>query len=66
MASTELNRRVERVGGYPPLCEMDDTQRREFHEALLDADNFEICPGSGRRRSSRRSRTGRSSGWTAN
>jgi hypothetical protein len=31
--------------GYPPLCEMDDRQRREFHEALLDADSFEDLPG---------------------
>jgi hypothetical protein len=26
------------VVGYPPLVEVDDGQRREFHEALLDAD----------------------------
>jgi hypothetical protein len=24
---------------------MDDRQRREFHEALLDADSFEGLPG---------------------
>jgi hypothetical protein len=24
---------------------MDDRQRREFHEALLDADSFEDLPG---------------------
>jgi hypothetical protein len=30
---------------------MSDIQRREFHEALLDADRFEALPGSGRRRS---------------
>jgi hypothetical protein len=30
---------------YPPLVEMDDRQRREFHEALLDADSFEDLPG---------------------
>ena len=24
---------------------MDDSQRREFHEALLDADAFEDLPG---------------------
>jgi hypothetical protein len=30
---------------YPPLCEMGDPQRREFHEALLDADAFEDLPG---------------------
>jgi hypothetical protein len=39
MASAELSRRVEKVVGYPPLLEMDDRQRREFHEALLDADS---------------------------
>jgi hypothetical protein len=30
---------------------MGADQRREFHEALLDADGFEDLPGSGRRRS---------------
>jgi hypothetical protein len=33
------------VVGYPQLVEMDDPQRRGFHEALLDADNFEDLPG---------------------
>jgi hypothetical protein len=37
MASAELSRRVEKVVAYPPLCEMAADQRREFHEALLDA-----------------------------
>jgi hypothetical protein len=45
MASAELSRRVEMVVGYPPLSEMSDQQRREFHEALLDADRFEDLPG---------------------
>jgi hypothetical protein len=45
MASAALSRRVEKVVGYPPLCDMDDSQRREFHEALLDADTFEDLPG---------------------
>jgi hypothetical protein len=45
MASAELSRRVKRVVGYPPLSEMSDLQRREFHEALLDADTFENLPG---------------------
>ena len=44
MASAELSRRVEKLVGYPPLCEMDEPQRREFHEALLDADSFEDLP----------------------
>ena len=41
MASAELSRRVEKVVRYPPLCEMDVRQRRQFYEALLDADAFE-------------------------
>ncbi|MGH3339152.1 MAG: hypothetical protein ACRDPL_10020 [Propionibacteriaceae bacterium] len=45
MASVELSRRVEKVVGYPPLSEMGDLQRREFHEALLDANGFEDLPG---------------------
>jgi hypothetical protein len=45
MASAELSRRVEKVVGYPPLCETDDAQRREFHEALLEAGTFEDLPG---------------------
>ncbi len=45
MASAELSRRVEKVVGYPPLLEMGDYQRREFHEALLEADSFEDLPG---------------------
>jgi hypothetical protein len=44
MASAELSRRVEKVAGYPPLSEMSDLQRREFHEALLDANTFEDLP----------------------
>jgi hypothetical protein len=46
MASAELSRRVGRVVRYPPLSEMGDQQRREFHEALLDANTFEDLPGS--------------------
>jgi hypothetical protein len=45
MASAELSRRVEKVVGYPPLCDMSHLQHREFHEALLDADTFEDLPG---------------------
>jgi hypothetical protein len=44
MASAELSRRVEKVVGYPPLSELAELQRREFHEALLDADSFEDLP----------------------
>ena len=45
MASAELSLRVRKVVGYPPLCDMSDPQRREFHEALLHADSFEDLPG---------------------
>jgi hypothetical protein len=45
MASAALSRRVEKVVAYPPLSEMGDSQRREFHEALLDADGFEDLSG---------------------
>jgi hypothetical protein len=40
MASAALSRRVGKVVAYPPLCEMGDLQRREFHEALLDAEGL--------------------------
>jgi hypothetical protein len=46
MASAELSRRVEKVVGYPPLSELGDLQRREFHEALLEAATFEDRPRS--------------------
>jgi hypothetical protein len=42
--TAELSRRVEKVVGYPPLSEMGDLQRREFHEAL-DASSLEDLPG---------------------
>jgi hypothetical protein len=45
MASAALSRRVGMVVAYPPLSEMSDLQRREFHEALLDADAFEDLQG---------------------
>jgi hypothetical protein len=45
MASAELSRHAGKVVGYPPLCELGADQRRELHEALLDADNFEDLPG---------------------
>jgi hypothetical protein len=51
MATAELSRRVEKVVAYPPLCEMGEQQRREFHEALLEAPPWRICLASGRRRS---------------
>jgi hypothetical protein len=37
MPSVELSRRVEKVVRYPPPSEMSERQRREFHEALLEA-----------------------------
>ena len=45
MAGVELSRRVGRVVAYPPLVEMDAKQRREFHEALLEASTFEDLSG---------------------
>jgi hypothetical protein len=45
MASAELSRRVEKVVGYPPLSELGDLQRREFHEALLESATFDDLPG---------------------
>jgi hypothetical protein len=45
MASVALSRRVEKVVSYPPLSDLGDLQRREFHEALLDAGSFEDLPG---------------------
>src|SRR5215204_4401396 len=45
MASAELSRSVEKVVGYPPLSELGDLQRREFHDALLEAGTFEDLPG---------------------
>jgi hypothetical protein len=45
MASAAFSRRIRKVVGYPPLCDMSDLQRREFHESLLDADSFEDLPG---------------------
>src|SRR5215207_6103619 len=59
MASTELRHRVEKVVAYPPLSELSDLQRRDFHEALLEAVSFEDLPGGGRRRSWQWNRTGR-------
>jgi hypothetical protein len=51
VASAALSRRIRKVVVYAPLCNMSDVQRREFHEALLDADSFDDLPGSGERRS---------------
>ena len=45
VGESELSRRVEKVVSYPPLTEMADHQRREFHEALLEAATFEDLPG---------------------
>jgi hypothetical protein len=45
MASAGLSRRVEKIVGYPPLPAMGADQRREFQEALLEADSFEDLPG---------------------
>ncbi len=45
MASAELSRPVGNAVAYPPLSEMGADQRREFQEALLEADSFEDLPG---------------------
>jgi hypothetical protein len=45
MASVALSRRIGKVVGHPPPSELGDLQRREFREALLDADTFEDLPG---------------------
>ena len=45
MASADLSRRVCNVVGFPPLSELSAHQRREFHEALLDANALEDLPG---------------------
>jgi hypothetical protein len=45
MASPELSRRVEKLVAYPPLCDLGDSQRREFHDAQFDARTFEDLPG---------------------
>jgi hypothetical protein len=45
MASAAVSRRVKKAVGYPPLSEIGESQRREFQEALLGADDFEDLPG---------------------
>jgi hypothetical protein len=60
----ELSRRVGKVVAYPPLEDMSAEQRREFHEALLDADTFEDLPGKWQAAVLDASRTGRSCGFS--
>jgi hypothetical protein len=45
MASAALSRRVRKIVAYAPLCDLSDRQRRELHEALLEADSFEDLSG---------------------
>ena len=45
MESPELSHRVQKVVAYSPLSDMSTRQRREFPEALLDADSYEDLPG---------------------
>ena len=45
MASPRLSRRVAKVVRYAPLSEMSDGQRRDFQDALLEADALEDLPG---------------------
>jgi hypothetical protein len=35
--STDLSDRAGKLVGYPPLSDLSELQRREFHEALLEA-----------------------------
>jgi hypothetical protein len=57
MARGEPSRRVDKVVAYPPLSERGDLQRREFHEALLEAAAFEDLPGKCVAGPARRSRS---------
>ena len=49
--SAALSERVGRAVAYPPLVELDNLQRREFREALLEAATFEDLPGKWQGRS---------------
>ena len=50
--------RVEKLVGYPPLSELEALQRREFHDALLEADAFEDLPDEMRARLASGEKTG--------
>jgi hypothetical protein len=41
----ELSRPVEKIVAYAPVSEISQGQRREFQEALLDADAYDDLPG---------------------
>jgi len=45
VASAELSRRVGEGSRLPAARGVGTHQRREFHEALLDAESFEDLPG---------------------
>jgi len=45
MGTAELSRRLGNAVTYPPLVDMDARQRRECHEAFLEADSFDDLPG---------------------
>jgi hypothetical protein len=45
MTSAGLSRRVGKVVGYPATLRDDRRQRRDFNEALVEADSFENLPG---------------------
>jgi hypothetical protein len=45
MANAAPSDRVRKVVAHPPLCDMSALRRREFHEALLDAESFEDLTG---------------------
>jgi hypothetical protein len=46
MASPHLSRRVAKVVRHPPLSEMSEDHRRDFQDALLEADALEDLPGN--------------------
>jgi hypothetical protein len=45
MPGVAVSRRASKAIAYAPLSEMSAEQRREFQEALLEADAFEDLPG---------------------
>ena len=45
MPGVALSRRISKAVAYAPLSEKSAEQRREFQEALLEADAFEDLPG---------------------
>ena len=57
--------RLEAAVPYPPLSEVSEDQRREFTRRCSTPTASRTCRGSGRQRSARQKRHGRSSGWSS-